>query len=110
MQETLNVILSGATGWAGSALAHGIARQGDIQLVGAVGQRSAGRRLGEVIGNDKVDCVVSASPAEALGAARCDVYVEYSKPKAVAAVKANIIQALQAGAHVVVGTSGLTDA
>jgi 4-hydroxy-tetrahydrodipicolinate reductase len=82
-----------------------------MKLAGAVGQRSAGRRLGEVIGNAALDCAVSPTPEAALAAARCDVYVEYSKPKgAAAAAKANILTALNAGAHVVVGTSGLTDA
>jgi len=38
----LNVILSGATGWAGSALARGIARQADMRPVGAVAVK-AGR-------------------------------------------------------------------
>ncbi len=36
MPETKRVIVAGATGWAGSALARGIARSDDLQLVGAV--------------------------------------------------------------------------
>ena len=34
------VILSGASGWAGAALARGIAQQADMQLVGAVGSEA----------------------------------------------------------------------
>ncbi|WP_280154143.1 4-hydroxy-tetrahydrodipicolinate reductase [Piscinibacter sp. XHJ-5] len=109
MNTPLTVILCGATGWAGSALARGIARQPDLKLVGAVGARSAGRRLGEVLGDEALDCVVSPTAAAALAQSPCEVYVEYSKPKDIATVKANIVAALEAGAHVVVATSGLSD-
>jgi 4-hydroxy-tetrahydrodipicolinate reductase len=49
---------------------------------------------------------VYATPQEAL-AHSCDVFFEYTKPES---ARANIIVALQHGAHVVIGTSGLTDA
>jgi 4-hydroxy-tetrahydrodipicolinate reductase len=102
----INVIIAGATGWAGSELARAVARTDDLALVGAVGRRHAGRPLGEVLGEPGLACVVRASAAEAL-AERCDVFVEYTKP---GTAKANIVAALDHGAHVVVGTSGLTDA
>jgi 4-hydroxy-tetrahydrodipicolinate reductase len=101
-----NVIIAGATGWAGSELARAVAKTDDLALVGAVGRRHAGRPLGEVLGEPGLACVVRASAAEAL-AERCDVFVEYTKP---GTAKANIAAALDHGAHVVVGTSGLTDA
>ena len=37
---------------------------------------------------------------------RCDVFVEYTKPDS---ARANVLAALAHGAHVVIGTSGLTD-
>lgn len=110
MNTPLSIILSGATGWAGSALARGIARQSDLRLVGAVGARSAGSRLGDTIGDAALDCVVSPNTAAALAQSPCDVYVEYSKPKDIATVKANVVAALEGGAHVVVASSGLSDA
>ena len=110
MDNDIRVVLGGATGWAGSALARGIGRQADMRLVGGVGQRSVGRRLGDVIGDAALDCGVHASAADALAQAPCDVYVEYGKPADVALVKANVIAALDAGAHVVVASSGLSDA
>jgi 4-hydroxy-tetrahydrodipicolinate reductase len=107
----IHVILSGATGWAGSALARGIAGQADMQLTGAVGGNSAGRKLGELLGDPQIDVTVSASAAQALATAAADtVFVEYSKPKDVTLVKANILAAIAAGAHVVVASSGLSDA
>src|SRR5262245_47178575 len=102
---TISVCVAGATGWAGSELARGIARTSDIELVAAVSRTHAGRALGEVLGEPRLRCPVFASVAEAV-ARRCDVFVEYTKP---ASARSNILAALDSGAHVVVGTSGLTD-
>ena len=101
----LKVCLAGATGWAGSELARGIAKADDLSLVAAVARRSAGRVLGDVLGEPRLAGHIHASAAEAL-AEPCDVFVEYTKP---ASAKANILTALERGVHVVVGTSGLTD-
>jgi 4-hydroxy-tetrahydrodipicolinate reductase len=101
----VKVTLAGATGWAGSELARGIARTADLALVAAVSRKHAGRVLGEVLGEPRLSCRVYSSAAEAL-AEPCDVFVEYTKPDS---AKANIVAALEHGANVVVGTSGLTD-
>ncbi|WP_108470617.1 4-hydroxy-tetrahydrodipicolinate reductase [Rhodanobacter thiooxydans] len=102
----LKVCLAGATGWAGSELARGIAAADDLALVAAVSRRQAGRSLGEVLGEPELAAPVFASAAEAL-ARPCDVFVEYTHP---GSAKANVLAALGHGAHVVIGTSGLTDA
>jgi len=101
----IRVCLAGATGWAGSELARGIARSEDLTLVAAVGRRHAGQVLGDVVHEPRLTTRVSASAAEAL-ASDCDVFVEYTKPDT---AKANVMAALDRGAHVVIGTSGLTD-
>jgi 4-hydroxy-tetrahydrodipicolinate reductase len=101
----LKVCLAGATGWAGSELARGIARTADLALVAAVARKQAGRILGEVLGEPRLTGPIYASAAAAL-ANPCDVFVEYTKPDT---AKANILAALEHGAHVVVGTSGLMD-
>jgi 4-hydroxy-tetrahydrodipicolinate reductase len=106
MAEPLRIIVAGATGWAGSALARGIARTDDLRLVAAVGRSQAGRNLREVLNEPRLDCLVHATADEALRTA-ADVFVEYTKPDT---AKANILAALAAGCHVVVGTSGLADA
>lgn len=102
---SLRVCLAGATGWAGSELARGIAMADDLALVAAVARRHAGRKLGEVLRESGLDATIFASAAEALSEP-CDVFVEYTGP---GSAKANILAALEQGAHVVVGTSGLTD-
>jgi 4-hydroxy-tetrahydrodipicolinate reductase len=65
----------------------------------------AGRGLSEVLGEPRLRCSVYASAAEALSNP-CDVFVECTKPDS---AKTNILTALERGAHVVVGTSDLTD-
>ena len=101
----INVCLAGATGWAGSELARGIARTDDLAVVAAVSRRHAGRVLGDVLHEPRLTGAIYASAVEAL-ATPCDVFVEYTKPDA---AKRNIVAALERDAHVVVGTSGLAD-
>jgi 4-hydroxy-tetrahydrodipicolinate reductase len=101
----IKVCLAGATGWAGSELARAIAKAGDLILVAAVSRMHAGKHLGEVLGEPRLACPVYSLVTEAL-ANPCDVFVEYTKPDS---AKSNILTALERGAHVVVGTSGLTD-
>lgn len=102
---TIRVCLAGATGWAGSALARAIHAAADIELVAAVGRTHAGKPLGQLLDLPGETPLVSATVQEALQS-RPDVFVEYTKPDV---ALSNVLQALQAGAHVVVGTSGLTD-
>lgn len=102
----IKVCLAGATGWAGSALARAVARQDDMELVAAVSRTHAGRPLGAALDEPAIATPVYASAAEALADAACDVFVEYTRP---GVAKANVLAALRGGAHVVVGTSGLTD-
>lgn len=103
---SIRVIVAGATGWAGSALARGIAAQADMKLVAAVSRKAAGKSLGVALGDERLSAPVFASAREAV-AQKADVFVEYTKSEA---AKSNILTALAAGCHVVVGTSGLTDA
>src|SRR5256714_15111208 len=99
----------GPPGGAGSAVARGCHSHPDMTLAGAVGPHPAGQRLGDVVGDDTLACQVAPSAAAALAQSDCDVYVEYAKPKDIAIVKANIVAALETGAHVVVASSGLGD-
>lgn len=103
--STIKVCLAGATGWAGSELARAIAQTSDVELVTAVSRTYAGSVLGQVLDEPSLEARVFATADEAL-TMPCDVFVEYTKPDI---AKSNIITALKHGAHVVVGTSGLTN-
>jgi 4-hydroxy-tetrahydrodipicolinate reductase len=102
----IRVCLAGATGWAGSELARSIAKVSDITIVAAVSRQHAGRILGDVLGEPRLNCPVLAMAGEAV-AIGCDVFVEYTKPDI---AKRNVLAALEHDAHVVIGTSGLTNA
>jgi 4-hydroxy-tetrahydrodipicolinate reductase len=103
----IRVCLAGATGWAGSALARGIAQSDDISLVSAVSRTYAGKVLGEVLAEPRLQAPIYATAQEALEKHACEVFFDYTKPEA---AKANCLAALQHGVHVVIGTSGLSDA
>jgi 4-hydroxy-tetrahydrodipicolinate reductase len=100
---SIRVIVAGATGWAGGAVARAVLQDNRFSLVGAVGRRHAGQDLGEVLGQGPVGLTVSASLAEAL-TVPADVLVDYTHP---VCVKDHVLEALAAGTQVVVGTSGL---
>ena len=101
---TLRVIVAGATGWTGSAVAKGVLDAVDMTLVGAVARNAAGQDIGTVLGRDAVGVQVSASLTEALKTP-CDVVIDYTKPHV---VKTHALEALDHGVDVVIGTSGLT--
>src|SRR5204863_3196472 len=94
----IRVCLAGATGWVGRPLAEAIQESGDLALVAAVARSQAGERIGEI--------AISGSVEEAL-ATPSDVFVDYTSA---AAVKKNVLIAVAAGRHVVVGSSGMSDA
>ena len=100
----LNICLAGATGWAGSALARRIIDTPDMELVAAISRSHAGKTLGEVLGVEGLTTPIFGRVEDALQT-HPDVFVEYTKPDA---AKAHVLSALRSGAHVVVGTSGLS--
>lgn len=78
-----------------------------MELVGAVSRSAAGEDIGQVLGRRSLLGIsVAATVAEALQTP-CDVFIDYTKPNV---VKEHVLDAIAAGAHVVVGTSGLTAA
>lgn len=88
-------------------MARAIARtDSEIVLVAAVSRTHAGRDLGSVLDEPRLTCPVFATVGEALQHP-ADVFIEYTKPDA---ARRNVLTAIQRGAHVVIGTSGLTDA
>ena len=101
----IRVCIAGATGWAGSEVARAVPGADDLTLVAAVSRTHAGKTLGDVLGEPRLTCPVYSTAAEAL-ASGCDVFLEYTKP---GSAKSHILTALEHGAHVVVGTSGLTE-
>jgi 4-hydroxy-tetrahydrodipicolinate reductase len=87
----IRVCLAGATGWVGKPLSEAIRATSDLELAATVA-RSGG--------------ATHRTVEEAL-ATPSDVFVDYTSA---ASVKANVLAAIRAGRHVVVGSSGLSQA
>ena len=102
----LKVCIAGATGWVGKPLSVAVSEAEDLSLVGAVSRTHQGRNLKDVISGSGIDLIISGSVSEALEAST-DVLVDYTKADV---VKANVMTAIGKGVHVVIGSSGLTDA
>ncbi|ELA00338.1 4-hydroxy-tetrahydrodipicolinate reductase [Cupriavidus metallidurans] len=105
MNNDIRVAVGGVTGWAGGELARGVAHAADMTLVAGLSRGAAGQALAKLTGHADTPGIAVAS-IEELNQTPYDVYVEYTEP---VIGKHNILQALARGAHVVVGTSGLTD-
>jgi len=103
--SNIRVCVAGATGWAGSVLSKGIFEAPDLELVAGVSRTHAAKVLGDVLSIPGLDTPIFGTASEALSS-RPDVFVEFTRPES---AKPNIISALRAGAHCVVGTSGLSD-
>ncbi len=101
----LKICIAGATGWAGSELSRGIYGAEDMELIAAISRSQAGKTLGEVIGVKGLNTPIFANAEYALKT-NPDVFVEYTKPEA---AKQHVLAALRSGAHVVIGTSGLSN-
>lgn len=94
----IRVCIAGITGWVGEPLTAAIRAAEDLQLVAGVARGAAGRTIGEtpVFGS-----------VEAALAVPFDVLVDYTSALAAGD---NVRHAVAGGRHVVVGSSGLTDA
>jgi 4-hydroxy-tetrahydrodipicolinate reductase len=88
----IRVCVAGITGWTGSAVAAAVESADDLELVSGVSRSDPGR---------------FSSVAEALDAVPADVLVDYTHA---AAVKTNVLAAVERGVAVVVGSSGLSGA
>ncbi len=101
---TIKICVAGATGWTGSAVTRAVLASDDFSLSGAVARASAGRDIGQVLGLDgEAGVTVRSTLGEALEAPT-DVLVDYTSS---GAVKGHILEAIDRGLAVVVGTSGL---
>ena len=101
---TIRIIVAGATGWTGSAVAKGVLDADDMVLVGAVSRAAAGKDIGAVLGRESTGVLVSASLEDALKTP-CDVIIDYTKPHV---VKGHAMTAIAHKTALVIGTSGLT--
>ncbi len=99
----IRVCVAGVTGWTGRPIAEAVAEAEDLELVAGVSRSAAGRPLADLVEGSPGG--VHASVADALDGADIDVVVDFTNA---AAVRENVLAALELGVGVVVGSSGLT--
>jgi len=95
----IRVCVAGITGWTGGPIARAITETDDLELVSGVSRAGAGTA------HPDLGVPVLGSVRDALQAAEADVVVDYTDA---AAVRENVLAALDGGVSVVVGSSGLT--
>lgn len=100
-----NVCFAGVTGWTAQPIVAAIDDAADLALVCGVSRSAAGRTLADAVGHG--DGQVYPRVAEAVAGQTVDVVVDYTSASA---VKTNVAAAVDAGVHVVVGSSGMTAA
>jgi 4-hydroxy-tetrahydrodipicolinate reductase len=99
----LTVCVAGATGWTGRAVAEAILEAADLELRSAVSRSAAGLDLGRAWGGEPNGVPVFERVRDALDGVH--VLVDYTSDQA---VRGNTLAAIEGGASVVVGSSGLT--
>ena len=102
----VRVSVAGATGKVGRGLVSAIARADDLVLASAMSRGADGRTLHDVFGLSDSALTLTSSIDEAL-ASKVDVLIDYTHPSV---VRAHVDAAIAHGIHVVIGTSGLSDA
>lgn len=101
----VTVLVCGAGGKMGQEVLRAVQRDDELELVGAVDISLDGVAVGELIGDPECTVTIRQDLAAALEDARPDVVVDFTSPKV---VYANACTALAHGAHLVIGTTGLT--
>lgn len=102
--QPIRIIMAGATGKTGREVARGLRQDPELQLVGVVSAKNAGRDLGEVIGPEGAGIPIHANLQAALaGAGGADLFLDFSLAEA---SRHLIPEAISHGLAPVVGTTG----
>ncbi|WTK85968.1 4-hydroxy-tetrahydrodipicolinate reductase [Kribbella sp. NBC_01510] len=101
-----NVCFAGITGWTAAPIVAAIAASDDLTLTAGVSRSAAGQDIATVTSSNAGGSIYGTVTA-ALRSAPVDVVVDFTSATA---VKTNVVTAIEAGIHVVVGSSGLTAA
>ncbi len=102
----MRVLITGAGGKMGRAIMTGIIDEGDIDVVGAVDMKSVGKDIATLIGGELRNIMVGADLEKAIRETKAEVVIDFTNPQAVGK---NIAIALENGADMLVGTSGLSE-
>ncbi|MBO8125913.1 MAG: 4-hydroxy-tetrahydrodipicolinate reductase [Firmicutes bacterium] len=107
MENRIKVLVIGALGKMGSEVVRTIARQPDMQLVGAVGRSHHGEDVGKLVLGEENGIEIDTDLERAIAQSEPDVAVDFTRPEG---LFARIQTLCQAGVSPVVGTTGLSQA
>lgn len=100
----MRVIIGGVSGRTGLEVARRLVEVADIEVAGAVGARSVGTDLAQLLGEQAGGRSVMGSVEDAYRAGGGDVYVDFTHAQA---ARRNAVAAASLGMRPLVGTSGL---
>ncbi len=101
----IHVLVNGASGRMGSEVVRSVMNDEELEMVGAVDPKAAGKDLGDVVGVKRMGIVVDSTIEEALDKVKPDVVVDFTSPKV---IYENAKYILSKGVNIVIGTTGLT--
>ncbi|MBE3598122.1 MAG: 4-hydroxy-tetrahydrodipicolinate reductase [Limnochordaceae bacterium] len=101
----VKVAVAGASGKVGREVVAAVVQHPDMQLVGALGRRSAGRDAGELAGIGQVGVLIERDVRRLLERASIDVLVDFTEAQA---ALEHAFTCIDAGIHLVVGTTGIS--
>lgn len=102
----IKVAVCGAGGKMGRAVVKAVHDDAELTLVGGVDPNLAGQDIGDLAGLGQIGIPMAASLAELLNSSnKPDVVVDFTSP---AIIYQNAKTVLEAGVHIVIGTTGLT--
>jgi 4-hydroxy-tetrahydrodipicolinate reductase len=89
----------------GREVSNAVLKDPELELVGAVDKVSIGKDIGSLAGMEPLNIPIQGDLLTGLSTCRPQVVVDFTTP---ATVMSNIRTVLEAGVHIVVGTTGLT--
>lgn len=106
MSKRIRICVAGMTGQVGKLLSQAIIEADDLELVGGVSRKHAGISIKEIFRNCQNDFTISPDVSTAIDIPT-DVMIDYTHPDV---VEQNVLESIEKGVHVIIGTSGLIDA
>ena len=103
----MKVLVNGATGKMGREVLKAVHNDTELTLVGGVDPSHGGKDVSEFIGTSPLNCKIYSQLEEGIEAVQPDVIVDFTTP---AIIFDNAKLMLSKGIHVVIGTTGLTEA
>lgn len=101
------IIIGGITGKTGNAVAQEVYKEKDCEIVAAIGKKSVGRDIGEILGLEKMERFVYPDIQTALEKCKtADVYIDFTN---VETTEQNAEYAILKGLDVIIGTTGLSN-